>query len=335
MSSIQEKRGVWYYQWRECGKQKKKCMKTRDRSVALQIQRQWDAKRELFSQGIAPKRLDFADVFEKFLSLKETQVKPASMERYKKQASLFVEGLGVKNVSEINTEKINAYVSDRQRKGIANKTITDELTLLKGLFRYLTAEGLLRELPVRTWPILKQITKDPERIGFYSRGEIEKLKNEIKGTEFEGVFLFSLYTGVRRSEVQGVRFRDLRLDENVVLIRSIKTEGAGEQIRHVPIHKDLAEYLKCRSGKANDYIFPELQAHSRNWPQVQMLKYCQKLEITYRRFHGLRHTVATYMLTAGVPVQEVMDILGWSNLETVQAYAHFARSLTREMKLPY
>ncbi len=65
---------------------------------------------------------------------------------------------------------------------------------------------------------------------------------------------------------------------------------------------------------------------------------CSTLGIQYKRFHGLRHTAATYLLHAGVDLRTVMNLLGWKNLETAQRYLHQVNNMGASddiAKLPY
>jgi integrase len=337
MSSIYEKRGWWYYQWREGGDTKVRALRTQNKTLAEQVQKQWDAKRELFAHGITPQKIDFQTAIEKFLLHKATQLKERSRLLYVSQLRTLHAGLGVKHVGEISSDKVSAFVAARQKAGVTNKTITDELILLRGLFKYLLKEGLIKEVPVRSWPTLKIFTKDPERIGFYTQEEIKQLKWYFHGHPFQGPFLFTLYTGVRRSEIRLARRRDINLDKNLVGCRSVKTEGHGEQIRYIPMHPELRKLLSAYAGKGkpDDFLFPELFDHSRNWPHECMKEACKKLEITYRRFHGLRHTVATFLLDSGMSLRDLMEIMGWTTLETAQKYIHFARAAGKKMTLPY
>jgi len=51
---------------------------------------------------------------------------------------------------------------------------------------------------------------------------------------------------------------------------------------------------------------------------------------------GLRHVTATYLLAAGVPLRDVMQIMGWTRIDTAQRYIHLANDAAEQIaKLPY
>jgi site-specific recombinase XerD len=64
-----------------------------------------------------------------------------------------------------------------------------------------------------------------------------------------------------------------------------------------------------------------------------MTKACRACSITYRRFHGLRHTFVTYLLASGADIRQVMAAAGHKKLETTQIYAHLAEKIADTSKL--
>lgn len=212
-----------------------------------------------------------------FLERKTTTVKPRTLIFYQERCKFPRAGMGVKIINELSSDDVNDYVRHRQKMGLSNKTITEELNILKQAIKILWQDDRIKESPVRSWPQLKLIVKDHERVTFYSQEEIEKLKWWFSNHPFGKVFLFCLYIGVRRSEVREVKMRDIRLDEGFVTIRSIKTEGDGDPVRYIPIHPELKKVLTTLTGKADDYAHHAchfLLIIPRCAPQVYLLIFC-------------------------------------------------------------
>jgi len=240
----------------------------------------------------------------------------------------------VKSWGKLTADHVREYVALRQKAKAAAKSIDDELALWRGVLRWLWREGRLQEIPVRQWPALKCTPAHPDRIGFYTAEEIGRLKEHLRFREFRGAFFAAAYTGARTDEIRRARVQDVRGE--VWNLRSRKTETESRDTwRPVPIHPELLPIIAERTAgrPAEAPLFPELEDHSRGWCHVQMRQACKKLGIQYRRFHGLRHTAATYLLASGMSIADVCAILGWTKLETAQRYVHAAK--LAGLKLPY
>jgi|GEM_PF-946552 len=333
MGSIYQrgKNETWYYQYYRDGKLHKKSLKTTIKATAISQKKILDGRLEQVKSGVAPKRALWTDAFKKFMAQKEPVLRDGTLLRYKEMIatfSAFLEEQKVMFVHKITYDHLTQYISKRQGEGRANKTIRDELAVAQGAIKMLIAEGTISESPIKKWPSLKITAKHPERLGFYSASEITALIQHFEGKPFYGPFLFFAYTGCRRSEARAAKVRDVRLSENTILLANIKTATSPvDQYRKLPIHPVLLPLLKERihGKKSDDFLFPELQAHSRNWPQTCMEAAAKALGINYRRLHGLRHSFITLMLSLNVPIRTVMDWVGHEQFETTLQYAGVER----------
>lgn len=338
-SMIQKPSGIWYFVYHSKGCQRWKSLKTKDKALAKRKYRILETKLDQQQHGLAPKRLRVDLVLADYLEAKTTTLKKRTLVTYQSQAANLLRLISVEFVHQVTAEILNDYVSTRQTEGIANKTIKEELCTLKAAFNMAFKAGLLAEVPVRSWPSLKIAAVAPDTLGFYTLTEIEILKQHFKGRSFEPIFLFAIYTGARRGEIEALKPQAVNLAEGVVKIRNAKTETRPEnQFRFVPIHPQLMPMMKellAKTGQ-NQPLFPLLVSNQENYPAKVMSRACAKLGIAYKRFHGLRHVAATYLLAAGVPLRDVMQLMGWTLLSTAQKYIHMANDAAQQIaKLPY
>ena len=337
MSHIFEQAGRWYYQYRHGGKQKKKPLGKMTRPEASRVQKIWDAKLAQNKLGIGSARCPVEGSVEDYLAAKSQTLRPRSLERYQQilgRIKAWVVEAGLKTWEKLTAEHAREYVATRQKAKAAPKSIDDELGLWRVLLRWLWKEERLSEIPVRQWPVLKCTPAHPDRLGFYTVEEIGELKEYLRFREFRGAFFAAAYTGARTDEIRRARVKDVR--GGVWSLRSRKTEtDSRDTWRPVPIHPELAPIIQERTkGRGpEEFLFPELGDHAAGWCHIQMAQACRKLGIQYRRFHGLRHTAATYLLAGGMQIADVMAILGWTKMETAQRYVHAAR--LAGLKLPY
>lgn len=232
--------------------------------------------------------------------------------------------------------------------------------LLKKFFNFCVTQGYIVRNPCDAKKVI--IPGDATRskecvIEVFTDGEIEKLKNAIKGDRLEILYLLALGTGMRQGEILGLKWQDINYDEQTIDIkRSIKnvahidsedkkryefvvqTPKTKRSIRTIPIPSNLIVPLKnhrkaqlqekFRAGSSyndNDFIFTtELGT---NIDASNLLKKFKKIllkaNIPYRKFHALRHTFATKLFENDVPIKTVQELLGHSNMSiTANIYTH-------------
>jgi integrase len=341
MSSISARNGIFYYWYYDkFGLQHKKSMKTKDRNTARRLQKIWDYQMEKKTFGLDDPDLNLDQAFASFLEHKRNLIRATTLRRYRNHIDnmrVFFSGRRIINVAHLDNDLITKYFSARTCAGAAPKTVHEEINVLRQMLKRLIENQEIKLSPITAWPKIKKVPKSPASLGFYSSEDIAKLKEYFKNKEFGPVFFWSLYTGARYSEIAAAKLSDVNLKDRIIRISNIKTVSkSSDQYRYIALHPELIKVIEPRlSGAGADPIFPEMQKHGYNWARVTMARACRDLGIPYKRFHGLRHTFATYLLAGGVDIRQAMSALGHSNLETIQKYAHLARQVADVTKLGY
>jgi len=301
-------------------------MKTREKSVAKRLKIQWDARFEQIKTGLVPVKLLYDEALDRLYEAKKATLKPSGLSFYEGCMS-HLKGL-CKYIHELTPEIVAEYVAKRRVRGAAPSTVYKEVSMLRRAIQFMIRCGALKQSPVTDWPTIKQIPKKAERIGFYSMKDIEQLKKHIAGSELEGPFLFALYTGCRKSELESVGAKDLNLAESFVRLNVSKTGvDSDSSMRMVSIHPTLKAFFENNAPPKSGPLFPQLNDHANDWLHKQLKKVCRDIGVQYKRFHGLRHTTATYLLYGGVDLRTVMNLMGWKNLETAQRYLHHVQTM--------
>lgn len=139
-----------------------------------------------------------------------------------------------------------------------------------------------------------------------------------------------LMTGARVSEFAHLRVQDFFFDEHTILI----DKGKGGKSRYVPILPELAQELKTHLGeRQRGYLFESNrhQAYSPRRLQQIVSETAEKAGITKRVHpHLLRHTVATFLLERGMPLEQIQKFLGHLKIETTQVYAESTTAMLKE-----
>ncbi len=335
MSSIfKRSNGIYYYQWYENGKQRKCSLMTNDDLLAKQRADELDKKLLNYSSNYSTKIFSVSECIDEFLKNKQATVKTTTISRYITMAKNLKNWFGSFPANKLTTEDITEYINNR-RNQIAGKTIHEELNILKSSLKTAWANYMISELPVRVWPKIKKIPVKPETLGYYSLQDITKLKKYFKGKKFEPVFLFALYTGCRRSEIANIKTEDVDLSTLTIRIRNIKTESDSSDVfRYISINSQLLQVLQkqLRLVKSG-LLFPWFSSISISRSAKIMKKACDESGVSYKRFHGLRHTMATYLIASGMNIREVMGVMGWTELSTAEKYIHLANAINNRMNI--
>lgn len=143
-------------------------------------------------------------------------------------------------------------------------------------------------------------------------GEALTIKEEnefikkIQGHRLEGLFLFLLYTGARRTEGINFKMKDIDITKNTLHLRGTKTSNSD---RYIPYFKKIQSLLKK---------FPANWQTHKDTVTQEFKKICPN-----HKLHDLRHTFATRCLEAGVTMKTVQKWLGHSTYEmTANTYSH-------------
>jgi integrase len=160
---------------------------------------------------------------------------------------------------------------------------------------------------------IQLLPEDNARHVYLTREQFLKSARNLKGPARAGVMI-AVYTGMRRSEI-------MSLDQSKIVDGSFKLDDTKTgKPRMVPIHRKLKPYLKHLPLRISQwYLHRVFQRACRKYAEVQDV-----------RFHDLRHTTASMLAKAGVPLYTIGAILGHSQAQTTKRYSHLATDTLAE-----
>lgn len=162
----------------------------------------------------------------------------------------------------------------------------------------------------------KPQTQESTRI-YLDLDEVRKLSETQCGNEqVKRAFMFSCFTGLRVSDIRLLKWCDIKEDDNgkYIAITMKKTR------RRVKVYlSNIATKQLPKRAVGDEYVFSLTKQVCVN----RMIKrWCKKANIDkYVTFHTARHTFATVMLNADVPIEVVSRMLGHHNISTTEIYA--------------
>lgn len=157
------------------------------------------------------------------------------------------------------------------------------------------------------------------------------------------VILEILYdTGIRRSELAGVKVSDLDLKTGYVLVR-----GKGDKERVVPVSDRVCNLIESYiqsvrpafvSGQDDGSLIVNRWGKGMHHMGVYaVVRRCVHLSGLKKNIstHSFRHTCATHMLKNGAPVRHVQEMLGHESLESTQVYTRVTINDLKEIHTKY
>lgn len=160
-------------------------------------------------------------------------------------------------------------------------------------------------------------TADVER-EYLTLDELQKLiDTPCKYPWLRATFLFSCFTGLRKSDIERLKWGDVVKfgDYDRIIFKQKKTL----QQEYLDINPQAREFMGERGG-FNDLVFPGFSYSA--WTLLELRRWILAAGITKDlTFHCARHTFAVMMLTVGADIYTVSKLLGHKNLSTTQIYA--------------
>lgn len=211
--------------------------------------------------------------------------------------------------------------------GISPAARARKLSALKSFYKYLTVRTKqLQENPVADLEYPKLRKSLPKYLTMEQSAALLKAVNGPNQTRDYAILMLFLNCGIRRSELVGLNITDVYEDR-------IRVIGKGNKERFVyfgtPCRKAIDAYLIERNQKIltdNRALFGSRDGNRISVTAVHRLvkKAMLQAGIDATQFsaHKLRHTAATMMLSGGVDVKTVQEVLGHENLNTTQIYTH-------------
>lgn len=250
-----------------------------------------------------------------------------------------IKDVDVRFIADISTSDIfdflsylaNDRVSDPDNphadKGISPTSRARKLSALKSFYKYLTVRTkLLDENPVADFEYPKLRKSLPKYLTLEQSSKLlQAVSGQNQARDYAILMLF-LNCGIRRSELVGLNMTDVYEDR-------IRVVGKGNKERIVYFGTSCRKAIDAYLPERNKQVLTDNRAlfGSRNGNRISVdavhalvkkafLK--AGLDATQFSAHKLRHTAATMMLSGGVDVKTVQEVLGHENLNTTQIYTH-------------
>lgn len=288
------------------GKRLRESLKTNDKKLAQQLHDM--RKAELWREGVLkekPKKT-FKEACARWLverahkrSLADDQLK----------INFLLPKIGSTLLSELTRDKIENVLP----KEVSGATRNRYRALIRAMLR--AAE--------REWdwldraPVLRTEAEPKRRVAYLTRDQAEVLIACLP-EKYRMPVRFALLTGLRRSNVFGLTWEAVDLDNSMVHVAE-EDAKAGQRIL-VPLNKSAKALLESFPEPRKGRVWGDMD---RIWANTWTAA-CKRAGVPGFRFHDLRHTWASWHAMAGTPLSVLQELGGWHSHEMVQRYAHLS-----------
>ena len=264
---------------------------------------------------------------------------------YRSDLSLFASWLAKNSGSLLSVDDatINRYLAHLHAQGNPPKPATQRrlYSALRRLYHWLLDEHRIDADPLLNIQRPVKTDRFPKTL---SETQVEELLtapdiNTPIGMRDRALLELLYATGLRVSELVGLKLFDLNLDDGVV-----RALGKGSKERLVPLGEVAVQWLTryisdgrmtLLKGRTCDEVFVTARGAgmSRQMAWSLIKRYGSKVGIPRERIsqHVLRHAFATHLLNHGADLRVVQLLLGHADISTTQVYTHVARERMKQL----
>ena len=269
-------------------------------------------------------------LIEKGLSKTTLESYSSDMIRYRE----FLYKNKIRRISAADTALIIKHMITLRNAGLSARSRARHLVTIRGFYRFMVHEKILKHDPARLVELPKTSLKLPDVL---SVDEVSKLletpdTGKPRGAR-DGAMLELLYaSGLRVSELVNLKTQDVNLEAGFV-----RVFGKGSKERVVPIGLPAKEKIECYvrksrhvllKNRASPYLFVARAAKplTRQGFWKLLRKYTVQAQLNKKVTpHSLRHSFASHLLEGGADLRAVQVMLGHVDIATTQIYTHVAR----------
>ncbi len=282
----------------------------------------------------------FADAAAEYLRFSEQDrgCKPSTVRNYRNAINVhLLPVFGAMALEDVTVQEIERWragmSSARQQRELSNKTKNNLLVLMHGIFRRAVKVFGLAANPVARVDRFR--VRSSGDIQVFSPEEVWSLVRASRSETDAAIFLTAAFTGLRRGELLGLRWRDIDFAGSTIRVRASYAAGKlttpkSGKVRAVPMAPDVASALaklgeRERFTGDDDFVFAggvglplDGDALSSRYRDALARAGLRPL-----RFHDLRHTFGTRMI-AKADIRRVQEWMGHADIQTTMKYLHYA-----------
>ncbi len=254
--------------------------------------------------------------------------------------------LGKIVLQELTPQQIQSYYLNMRGQGLSGNTVHKHHQLLFTALDCAVRQEVLSRNPARR---VEAPAKEPPKHTFYTTEQLRMLFHAVRGVPLEPAVKLAGYLGLRRSEICGLKWENVDLENGTIAICAARTTVGGVTINKGPKPNpsvrtlgiaglsDLEEMLRSMKADQEErrrlkprfnpegfvLVHSNGQPYSPDYVSGWFTKFVQENGLPYLTLHGLRHSFASAANELHIPMFKISKALGHSNTSvTSQVYTH-------------
>jgi integrase/recombinase XerD len=238
----------------------------------------------------------------------------------------------------LDRASLEEFVRRQMTRGLSPRSVARAVAAVRGFYRFLVVDRRLERNPAddlrppRAWPALPQCLSLDDVDRLLAQPDVDT----PRGLRDRAMIELLYATGLRVSELVGVRMADLHMDEQY-----LTCIGKGSKERIVPIGEQASDWITRYRATARRELLkarttPRLFVNARGgslsrvgfWKILKQYGRAAGLPRTLSP-HVLRHSFATHLLERGADLRAIQLMLGHADLSTTQIYTHVLEARLR------
>lgn len=309
----------------------------------------------------APQRMTFEVLYNEWLLIYQQDVEYSTLSKTKQVFNTHIlPRFGNIFIDKIQVNQIQKAVADWRDILQEFKTVFNKFNRV---MKYAYKLRYIKENPCDfvILPSKPLVKKEKHTLDFYTKEQLETFMtclSAMNTRKWEAFFRILAFTGLRRGEALALTWDDLDTKNKLLTVnKAVKRGDKGQYIgttkntssvRTITIDDNTIQILKSwKSEQAkhllgfgfnaiqpNQLMFSKYKdntALNNMAPRNALLKICNRFNLPMMNIHGFRHTHCSLLFEAGVPMKDVMERLGHSDIQTtMNIYTHVTENSKNE-----
>jgi integrase len=275
--------------------------------------------------GIGRKRADllFDKAAEELLTWAKAEKRPKTATSYGENITQLKRSFAGRRLSEISAFTVEKHKRMRLDEG-ARVAPNRELSILRLLFNRCLAAG--RYEGPNPASKFKRVQESEGRLRYLELAEEADLRAAL-AEPYRTLVLVGIHAGLRvKSEALTLTWRDIDLARGLLTVQAAFAKTGRRRVIRInsALRGPLAALQEATQGRPEDPVFRRRDGKALRTLRSVFARACVRANLTDVTPHALRHTFASRLAMAGVPLRAIQELGGWRSLRMVERYAHLS-----------